>query len=59
MAILAFGDFFREGCLAGQPSRMGTAKAVLRTTLLRISKRDMVRLLHDRPEFSDCVAATG
>ena len=42
-----------EGSLAGQPLRMGTATAVMRTALLRIPKRDMVRLLHERPEFSD------
>ena len=53
VAMLGPGDFFGEGCLAGQPVRMGTAKAVMRTALLRIPKRDMVRLLHDRPEFSD------
>ena len=53
VALLGPGDFFGEGCLAGQPLRMGTAKAVIRTALLRIPKRDMVRLLHERPEFSD------
>jgi CRP/FNR family transcriptional regulator, cyclic AMP receptor protein len=53
VAILGPGDFFGEGCLAGQPLRMGTAKAVMRSTLLRIPKRDMVRLLHERPEFSN------
>ncbi|HWI16547.1 MAG TPA: Crp/Fnr family transcriptional regulator [Vicinamibacterales bacterium] len=53
VAILGPGDFFGEGCLAGQPLRMGTAKAVMKTTLLRIAKRDMVRLLHERPEFSN------
>src|SRR6188508_1613079 len=53
VAMLGPGDFFGEGCLAGQPLRMGTAKAVLRTALLRIPKGDMVRLLHERPEFSD------
>jgi len=53
VAMLGPGDFFGEGCLAGQPLRMGTAKAVMRTELLRIPKSDMVRLLHERPEFSD------
>jgi CRP/FNR family transcriptional regulator, cyclic AMP receptor protein len=53
VAMLGFGDFFGEGCLAGQPLRMGTAKAVMRTALLRIPKRDMVRMLHEHPEFSD------
>ena len=53
VAMLGPGDFFGEGCLAGQPLRMGTATTVMRTALLRIPKRDMVRLLHERPEFSD------
>jgi CRP/FNR family transcriptional regulator, cyclic AMP receptor protein len=53
VAMLGPGDFFGEGCLAGQPLRMGTATAVVRTALMRIPKRDMVRMLHERPEFSD------
>jgi len=53
VAMLGPGDFFGEGCLAGQPLRMGTAKAVVRTALLRIPKRDMVRMLHQHPAFSD------
>src|SRR6478752_7375076 len=53
VAMLGPGDFLGEGCLAGQPLRMGMATAVIRTTLLRIQKRDMVRMLHDHPEFSD------
>jgi CRP/FNR family transcriptional regulator, cyclic AMP receptor protein len=53
VAILGPGDFLGEGCLAGQPLRMGTATAVTPATLLRIQKGDMVRMLHDRPEFSD------
>jgi len=53
VAMLGPGDFFGEGCLAGQALRMGTAKAVMPTALLRIPKRDMLRMLHDHPEFSD------
>jgi CRP-like cAMP-binding protein len=53
VAMLGAGDFFGEGCLAGQPLRMGTAAAVVPTTVLRIQKREMVRTLHERPEFSD------
>ena len=51
--MLGPGDFFGEGCLAGQPQRMGTATAVLPTAALRIHKRDMIRTLHERSEFSD------
>src|SRR4029450_11306578 len=53
VAMLGPGDFLGEGCLAGQSVRMGTAKAVSRTALLRIPKRDMVRVLHEHSEFSD------
>ena len=52
VAMLGPGDFFGEGCLAGQPLRMGTAQAVMPTALLRIPKRDMLRLLHDHSDFS-------
>jgi CRP/FNR family cyclic AMP-dependent transcriptional regulator len=53
VAMLSPGDFLGEGCLAGQPLRMGTAKAVMRTALFRIAKRDMVRMLHEHSEFSN------
>jgi CRP/FNR family transcriptional regulator, cyclic AMP receptor protein len=53
VAMLGPGDFLGEGCLAGQPLRMGTATAVMPTALLRIPKRDMLRMLHDHPDFSD------
>jgi CRP-like cAMP-binding protein len=53
VAMLGPGDFFGEGCLAGQPIRMGSATAVVPTALLRISKRDMFRVLHEHAEFSD------
>ena len=53
MAMLGPGDFLGEGCLAAQPLRMGTANAVMPTALLRVPKRDMIRMLHEHPEFSD------
>jgi CRP/FNR family cyclic AMP-dependent transcriptional regulator len=53
VAMLSPGDFFGEGCLAGQPRRMGTATAVVPTTVLRIQKGEMIRTLHEQPAFSD------
>jgi CRP-like cAMP-binding protein len=53
VAMLGPGDFLGEGCLAGQPRRMSTATAVMRTALLRIPQRDMVRMLHDHADFSN------
>lgn len=53
IAMLGAGDFFGEGCLAGQPLRMGTATAVVPTKVLRIQKREMIRTLHQEPAFAD------
>jgi CRP/FNR family transcriptional regulator, cyclic AMP receptor protein len=53
MAILRPGDFFGEGCLAGQPVCMETATAIVATSILFIEKAEMVRLLHEEPELSD------
>jgi len=53
VAILGAGDFFGEGCLAGQSVCMATATAVAPTTVLLIEKKEMSRLLHTEHEFSD------
>jgi CRP-like cAMP-binding protein len=53
VAMLGPGDFFGEGCLAGQALRVGTATAVVPTTVLRIAKAEMVRTLHEQSGFSD------
>ena len=53
VAMLGPGDFFGEGCLAGQARRMGTATAVVPTTVLRIQKGEMIRTLHEQSAFSD------
>jgi CRP/FNR family transcriptional regulator, cyclic AMP receptor protein len=53
VAMLGAGDFFGEGCLAGQPLRMGSAAAVVATTALRIQKSDMIRMLRDQPAFAE------
>ncbi len=53
VAILDRGDFFGEGCLAGQPLRMATATAITDCSLTRLEKRLMVRLLHEQHEISE------
>ena len=52
LAILGVGDFFGEGCLAGQPLRMSTAVAVTECSVLRIEKSAMIAALQDEPVFS-------
>jgi len=53
VAILGPGDFFAEGCLAGQTICMATATAIASTTVLVIEKDEMIRVLHEEHEFSD------
>ena len=53
VAMLGPGDFCGEGSMAGQLVRMGTATAILPTTLLVIEKEEMVRVLHAEHAFSD------
>lgn len=53
VAILGPGDFFGEGCLAGQPRRMATARALSASTVVRIEKAEMLRLLHAESALAD------
>jgi CRP/FNR family cyclic AMP-dependent transcriptional regulator len=53
VALLAPGDFFGEGALAGQAVRIGTATATAASTVLIIEKATMIRLLHEEAAFSD------
>jgi CRP/FNR family transcriptional regulator, cyclic AMP receptor protein len=53
VAVLRAGDFFGEGCLSGQPLRMGSAAATAPTTVLLIDKDEMIRVLHAEHAFSD------
>jgi CRP/FNR family transcriptional regulator, cyclic AMP receptor protein len=53
VAMLGAGEFFGEGCLAGQPVRMGSATTTIDSTILVIDKNQMVRLLHKQHALSD------
>ncbi|HSY98596.1 MAG TPA: Crp/Fnr family transcriptional regulator [Terriglobales bacterium] len=53
IAILGPGDFFGEGCLAGQAVTMATATTIAPTIVLVIDKNEMIRVLHGEHEFSD------
>jgi len=53
VVVLGPGDFLGEGCLAGQPIRIGTATAITPTIALVIEKKEMLRVLHEEHEFSD------
>lgn len=53
VAMLGPGEFFGEGCLAGQLLRMGSATAITPSTILLISKEQMVRVLRQQHTMSD------
>ncbi len=53
VAILGPGDFFGEGCLAGQSIRMGTARAIVPSIALVIEKKEMFKALHEQHGLSD------
>jgi len=57
IGVLERGSFFGEGCLAAQPLRMSTASAIQPSSIVRVAKSSMVRLLHREPEFAEVFTA--
>jgi len=53
VGILGPGDFFGEGCLAGQSRRIATAVALAASTVLVVEKATMLELLHAQPVLAD------
>jgi CRP/FNR family transcriptional regulator, cyclic AMP receptor protein len=59
-AVVAFpksGDFFGEGCMAGQPRRLMTVTALTDCVIVRLEKAAIVRILHEEPSFSELFIA--
>jgi CRP-like cAMP-binding protein len=53
VAILEHGSFFGESCLAGQTVRTATATALEDSSIMRIDKGAMIRLMHEEPTFAE------
>jgi CRP/FNR family transcriptional regulator, cyclic AMP receptor protein len=53
VAVLGGGDFLGESCLAGQPKRLATATSLEDSTVVRIDKTVMTRVLRDEPTFAE------
>jgi CRP/FNR family transcriptional regulator, cyclic AMP receptor protein len=53
IAVLGAGDFFGEGCLAGQPRRMATASAMSASTVLVVEKPQMQEMLLAEPALAE------
>ena len=52
LAILGPGEFFGEGCLAGQAQRLSAATTIVPSTILKIPKAEMLRVLEQQPALS-------
>src|SRR3954451_1690839 len=57
IAMLGTGDFFGEGCLAGQPLHIASATAMSSSTIAKIDKETMVRVLQEQPALSEMFMA--
>ena len=53
VALLGTGDFFGEGCLAGESLRLATVSAMTKCVIVRISKEDVTRVIHEEPAFTE------
>jgi CRP/FNR family transcriptional regulator, cyclic AMP receptor protein len=57
VALLETGDFFGEGCLTGQPVRLGTVSAMTECVIMRITKAEITRVIHEELEFAELFIA--
>jgi CRP/FNR family cyclic AMP-dependent transcriptional regulator len=57
VALLGPGDFFGEGCLTGQSLRLATVAAMTNSVIVRISKTDITRVIHEEPAFAELFIA--
>lgn len=53
VAMVRQGEFFGEGCLAAQSKRMSSATALAPSVIVRISKKTILRMLHEEPAFTE------
>jgi CRP/FNR family cyclic AMP-dependent transcriptional regulator len=53
VAVSGTGDFFGEGCMAGQSLRMATATTASDCSIVRLERRSAMRVLRDEQAFSE------
>jgi len=57
VAVLETGNFFGEGCLTGQPLRLATVSTMMECVIVRITKADVIRVIHEEPAFAELFIA--
>ena len=53
VSVLQPGDFFGEGCLAGQQAHIATAVALTASTVVVIEKKHLFEMLHTHPGLNE------
>ena len=57
VGLLEAAQFFGEGCLNGQPVRVGTARALEECVITSITRKAMLAALRKEPKFSELFVA--
>jgi CRP/FNR family transcriptional regulator, cyclic AMP receptor protein len=57
VGILEAGQFFGEGCMNGHPLRISTTTAMEDSVVTAITKKAMLKVLHNEPTFSEMFLA--
>lgn len=57
VALLGAGDFFGEGCMAGETKRLSTVAAMTESVIVRMDKANIIRVIHDEPAFAELFIA--
>ena len=57
VGLFGEGDFFGEGCLIGQPLRLATAVSMTDSTVMRLKKAEMTRVLRAETAFAELFTA--
>jgi len=57
VALFAAGDFFGEGCLAGEKLRLATVSAMTECVIVRLAKENIIRVIHEEPAFAELFIA--
>jgi CRP/FNR family cyclic AMP-dependent transcriptional regulator len=57
VAVLGAGDFFGEGCLAGQALHLGSVAALTECVIARMPKAEIIGVIHKEPAFAELFIA--
>jgi len=52
IGMMRQGDYFGEGCLRRQSLRISTATAMQPSTIARVKRETIVRIIHEKPSFA-------